>query len=96
MLPEVITGGESNARRPRTVQQHRYPGADRKRGSGCDQPSDAIVAELERRWPKWQVWYVPRVVGGIVWCARRCDDERHVLNAGSPKLTEYLEAETAG
>jgi hypothetical protein len=60
-------------------------------------PSDAIVVELERQWPNWQVWYVPRVVGGTVWCARRWDDERHVLNAGSPEeLSEYLEAETAG
>ena len=57
-------------------------------------PTDEIVTELERDWPQWQIWVVPRVYGGPVWCARRWDDERHVLNAGSPdELAEYLEAE---
>lgn len=59
--------------------------------------TDQIVAQLEADWPRWQIWVVHRVYGGTVWCARRWDDERHVLNAGSPEeLTEYLEAETAG
>lgn len=57
-------------------------------------PTDEIVAALERDWPQWQVWVVHRVYGGPVWCARRWDDERQVLNAGSPdELAEYLEAE---
>jgi hypothetical protein len=60
-------------------------------------PTDAIIAELEHEWPKWQVWVVQRVVGGPVWCARRWDNEQHVLNAGSPEeLAEYLEAEASG
>ena len=54
----------------------------------------AIVAELERDWPDWQIWYVPRAIGGMTWCARRWDDEKHVLNAGNPdELAEYLAAE---
>jgi hypothetical protein len=54
----------------------------------------AIVAALERDWPDWQVWYVPRAVGGMIWCARRWNDEKHVLNADSPDgLAELLEAE---
>jgi hypothetical protein len=57
-------------------------------------PTDAIVAELEREWPKWQFWVVHRYQGGPVWCARRWDDEKRVLNAASPAgLTEQLEAE---
>ncbi len=51
-----------------------------------------IIAAMEREWPRWQVWVVNRVVGGPVWCARPWDDEKHVLNAGSPdQLAEYLE-----
>jgi hypothetical protein len=53
---------------------------------------EAIVAKLEADWPGWQVWYVPRAVGGTIWCARRWDDESHVLNAGSPdELADMLE-----
>lgn len=54
--------------------------------------TEAIVAALEADWPRWQVWVVHRVVGGTVWCARRWDDERQVLNAASPdELVQYLE-----
>ena len=57
---------------------------------------DAIVVQLEADWPGWHAWYVPRPVGGMTWCARRWDDEEHVLNAGSPdELAEYLAAEGA-
>ncbi len=53
---------------------------------------DQTVAALEADWPNWQVWVVHRVVGGPVWCARRWDDEKRVLNAASPdELVEYLE-----
>ena len=62
--------------------------------------TDAIVAAMEREWPRWQVWVVHRVYGGPVWCARRWDEAgavpARVLNAGSPsELAEYLEAEAA-
>jgi hypothetical protein len=58
---------------------------------------DALVSQLEASWPKWQVWYVPRAVGGTIWCARRWDGTGRVLNAGSPdELAEYLAAEETG
>ena len=56
----------------------------------------AIVAALERDWPDWQVWYVPKAIGGITWCARRWDDEKHVLNADSAdELEGMLEDEAS-
>jgi hypothetical protein len=58
-------------------------------------PTDAVVAQLAADWPRWQVWTVPRLYGSTVWCARRHDDHRRVLNAGSPdELAGMLEAET--
>jgi hypothetical protein len=55
---------------------------------------EAIVAQLEASWPKWQVWYVPRAVGGTIWCARRWDGTGPVLNAASADdLAAQLEAE---
>lgn len=55
------------------------------------------IAAMEREWPRWQVWTVHKVVGGTTWCARRWDDEKQVINAGSAQeLAEYLEAAAAG
>ena len=48
--------------------------------------TDAVTA-LEAAWPAWQIWAVPRVTGGTLWCARPWaggDDATHTLNAGSP------------
>ena len=57
---------------------------------------EAIVAWLEASWPKWHVWYVPRAVGGTIWCTRRWDGTGWALNANNPdELVEYLEAETS-
>jgi hypothetical protein len=54
----------------------------------------AIAARLESDWPGYQFWYVPKAVGGFIWCARREDDHRHVINAGSPdELEERLAGE---
>jgi len=54
------------------------------------------VAKLEAAWPAWQIWTVFRAVGGVIWCARRRDDEGRVLNADSPdELAGYLGAEAA-
>jgi hypothetical protein len=59
-----------------------------------ENPTNAIVAALERDWPGWQVWVIHKAVGGTIWCARRWDDERNVLNADSAdELTELLEKE---
>ena len=55
-------------------------------------PTDAKIAELQANWPRWQFWMVWRVVGGPVWCARRRDDHKRVINAASAgHLAEYLE-----
>ena len=52
------------------------------------------VTALQGDWPDWHVWYVPRAIGGLIWCAQRWDDEMHVLNADSVDgLVELLEAE---
>jgi hypothetical protein len=57
-------------------------------------PTDAIVARLEADWPDWQIWVIYKAIGGVIWCARRWDDERNVLNADSAdELTELLEEE---
>ncbi len=58
-------------------------------------PIDEASAQLGRDW-RWEIWIVPRAVGGPVWCARRRADRdaipARVLNADSPKhLAEYLE-----
>ena len=54
------------------------------------------VAALEAQWPDWELWLVHQVIGGTAWCARRRDDHKWVLNAGSAgELAEYLE-EAAG
>jgi hypothetical protein len=56
--------------------------------------TNEIVAALEKDWPKWQILVVYKAVGGIIWCARRWDDEHHVLNAASPdELADMLEDE---
>ena len=44
----------------------------------------AIVARLESDLPDYQVWYVPKAVGGTTWCARRWDETGDVINADSP------------
>jgi hypothetical protein len=55
---------------------------------------DVIVARLEADWPSWHVWAVPKAVGGYTWCAHRRDDEKRVLNAGTPgELEERLAGE---
>ena len=57
-------------------------------------PTYKIVAALRANWPDWQIWYVPKAVGGMIRCAQRWDNEKHVLNAGNADdLTELLEAE---
>jgi hypothetical protein len=56
-------------------------------------PTDEIVARLEADWPNWQIWTVPKAIGGTIWCARRWDGTGRVLNAASAdELAEYLEA----
>jgi hypothetical protein len=56
---------------------------------------DAQLAELRRRFPPWEVWYVPSAVRkGGTWCANpwaKKDDRRNVLHADSADhLAEYI------
>ena len=54
--------------------------------------NDELIERLEYDWPLWEIWVVRRVVGDPVWCARRRDNRRRVLNATSPDvLAEDLE-----
>jgi L-rhamnose isomerase len=51
--------------------------------------ADQEKAALEERFPGWRVWYVHRVVGHTVWCARRGPV---LLNEDSPEhLAEAIE-----
>ena len=53
--------------------------------------ADQAVAALRERWPDWQIWYVPRAIGGLLWCARLHRDHKTVINAESPdELEEHL------
>jgi hypothetical protein len=57
-------------------------------------PEQETITALEADWPNWQVWTVHRYIGGTLWCARRWDDHKRVLNAESAEeLTGYLEDE---
>jgi len=47
-------------------------------------PTQQAVAALEVAWPGWQIWYVPRAAGGMIWCARRWDGTGWALNANNP------------
>jgi hypothetical protein len=59
-------------------------------------PTDETLARLRADWPHWQIWTVLRAVGGTIWCARRWDDEKRILNADSAdELVGYLEAEVS-
>ena len=54
----------------------------------------AIVAQLERDWPDYQVWYVPRAAGlpVVTWHARRWDETGEAIHAGSPEeLADAIE-----
>ncbi len=67
------------------------PSAD----TGPATADDTALARLRADWPNWEVWVVPRAVGGPVWCARRHADRdavpARVLNAGSAaELAEYI------
>jgi len=72
------------------------PSADTPEQSEPVTADDSALAQLQADWPRWQIWVVPRVVSGPVWCARRHEDRdavpARVLNAGSAaELAEYLE-----
>lgn len=76
------------------MREHRYQGPDQDGALAVRNRTDEIAAGLRADWPGWQVWVIHKAVGGQIWCARRWDDERNVLNADSAdELTELLEKE---
>ncbi len=57
-----------------------------------EDPTENALARLREEWPAWQFWIVHRVIGGPVWCTRRHDDHKVVLNADSAEhLGDYFE-----
>ena len=62
----------------------------------ADQPAssaDRARAGLRERWPDWEIWYVPRAIGGLLWCARLHSDHKTMINAESPdELEEHMAA----
>ena len=60
----------------------------------ADQPAssaDRARAALREHWPHWEIWYVPRAIGGLLWCARLHSDHKTLINAESPdELEEQL------
>ncbi len=68
------------------------PGLTATEEAAMGNPTDAKIAELQADWPRWEFWIVPRAVGGPVWCARRRDHHKRVVNAASAEhLAEHLE-----
>jgi hypothetical protein len=54
-------------------------------------PNYEAIARLEREHPGWQIWVVPRVYGGPVWCARPHGAPVAQLHADTPEhLSEYI------
>jgi hypothetical protein len=59
-------------------------------------PNDDALAQLERDWPRWQIWTVPRYIGGTAWCARLRDNHQKVISSDSARhLAEELEFEVS-
>lgn len=51
------------------------------------------LTRLEAEWPDWQIWTVPRAIGGTIWCARRRDGAGDTLNTFSAgELADSLRA----
>jgi hypothetical protein len=45
--------------------------------------AETLIA-LRDSWPDWEIWCVPRAIGGFIWCARLHGDHKVILNTGSP------------
>ena len=43
--------------------------------------AEEIRSQLEAEWPGWHVWIVWRVVGSLLWCARRRDCSEKPISA---------------
>lgn len=53
-------------------------------------------ALLQENFSDWEIWYVPRALGGMTWCARRDPHDINPLHADRPsELAEAIEAAIA-
>lgn len=56
------------------------------------------LADLQARFPTYEIWYVPLALGGFTWCARRQDETNllNTLHADKPgELADMIEQELA-
>jgi hypothetical protein len=61
--------------------------------SARDNPvtDDENLTRLQETYPAWEVWIVRTTHEGIIWCARRQDNHKALMNADSPEhLAEYI------
>jgi hypothetical protein len=88
-----------DSRADRQGQPRRFASRLGKGWPGMTSQAQEDLGELRAKYgDQWEIWVVYRVYGGPVWCARRHDDHRHVLNASSPMELEddINEAEGGG
>lgn len=53
--------------------------------------ADEQTEKLSEQYPAWQIWTVPKLNKTSVWCARRHDNHKIVLNADGPdELAEII------
>jgi hypothetical protein len=51
-------------------------------------------ALLQAYYPTYEIWYVPRALGGMIWCARRDPKDTHPITADKPsELAKAIDAE---
>ena len=44
------------------------------------------LKKLEQEFPAYQVWYIPKVIGPTLWCARVWETGKPVIRANSTDL----------
>ena len=47
--------------------------------------ADQTLATLRPNYPQWDLWYVPKVYGSPVWCARPKGTPTATINTDSPE-----------
>jgi hypothetical protein len=66
-------------------------------GFDAPMPPRQRQALLQEHYPDYEIWYVPRALGGMTWCARRDPQDTNPIRAELPsELAEAIEVEIAG
>ena len=61
---------------------------------GAPMPPRQRQAMLQEHYPNYEIWYVPKALGGMTWCARRDPADTHPITADLPsELAKAIEAE---